>query len=331
MALTSGIGGRRVGPERGARVRGRSRAALGLLLAFLTACASPAPAPGPPPPPPAEPAEATISPLLWRATDPTRGAGAIYLFGSVHVGRPGPLAFDPAIRSAYASAEELVVEVNISSLSAREIATRAFEYVMLPPGETLRDRVAPSTFAALERRLAESGLAVEAVESMKPWAVTTMLAMAQFSEAGLHEEYGIDRHFISEATGDRPIRGLETLESQWRTFDDLSPEIQEMMLVDTLSRMDDDPGAMIDAWARGDEAALTRIVFGPLDADSAYAPFYDAIFFRRNEDMAASLVALSGDGKDRFVVLGTGHMLGPRGIPALLEERGFRVELVGRR
>ena len=43
---------------------------------------------------------------------------------------------------------------------------------------------------------------------------------------------------------------------------------------------------------------------------------------------------LTGDGKTRLVVLGAGHMLGSRGIPAQLAERGYRVrriEVVGDR
>jgi len=324
MALSSGIGGNRCEPEQRRRVRGAAIAWLlrwCLLGAAVVACGTPAPVP----------ANLPATPLLWRATDAARGTGAIYLFGSVHVGRPDSLALGPAIRRAYESAEELVVEIDLSTLTPSEMVARAFEYVMLPPGETLRDRISPATFAALEERLRESQLSIEAVERLKPWAVTTMLAMAQFSEAGLEEEYGVDRYFIARAAGERPIRGLETLESQWKVFDSLAPEVQEMMLADTLARMDEDAGALIDAWVRGDEAALTRILFEPLEMAPQYAPFYEAVFFARNESMTDKLVSLSGDGKDRFVVLGTGHMLGPRGIPALLAARGFRVERVSGR
>ena len=41
--------------------------------------------------------------------------------------------------------------------------------------------------------------------------------------------------------------------------------------------------------------------------------------------MTAQLAEFLGDGKTRFVVLGAGHMLGSRGIPTQLAERGFRV------
>jgi uncharacterized protein YbaP (TraB family) len=88
---------------------------------------------------------------------------------------------------------------------------------------------------------------------------------------------------------------------------------------------------LVDAWERGDEVVLTRLLFGSLEEHPEFADFYEAVFFTRNETMAAQLAALRGDGKQRFVVLGIGHMLGLRGIPALLASRGFRVQRIGGR
>ena len=45
--------------------------------------------------------------------------------------------------------------------------------------------------------------------------------------------------------------------------------------------------------------------------------------------MANRLAELGGDGKTRFVVLGAGHLVGDRGLPALLSRRGYRVSRVG--
>ena len=56
--------------------------------------------------------------------------------------------------------------------------------------------------------------------------------------------------------------------------------------------------------------------------------FYASFFWQRNAAMTARLVELARDGQTRFVVLGAGHMLGAKGIPALLAQRGFVVERV---
>ena len=49
----------------------------------------------------------------------------------------------------------------------------------------------------------------------------------------------------------------------------------------------------------------------------------------RNGPMAERLDALHREGKGKlFAAVGTLHMIGPQGLPALLRERGFTVERV---
>ncbi len=79
-----------------------------------------------------------------------------------------------------------------------------------------------------------------------------------------------------------------------------------------------------NAWRRGDDEALARILLGRID-DPEFAEFYERSLFDRSQRMADRIAALSGDGKTRLVVVGAAHMLGDRGIPALLLARGFEV------
>jgi uncharacterized protein YbaP (TraB family) len=46
----------------------------------------------------------------------------------------------------------------------------------------------------------------------------------------------------------------------------------------------------------------------------------------RNPGLAASIDALHLGGKRVFAAVGSLHMIGPRGLPALLARRGYRVE-----
>ena len=280
------------------------------------------------------PPGARATPLLWRASGPVEDDGFFFLLGSIHVGRPAGVDFGVQAAEAFAACDELVVEVDLSTLTAEEIVEQTARHVLLPDGQTLRGTLSDETYALLEAHLTSRGTPMAAVDRLKPWAVSTFLSMLEFEAAGLLGDYGVDKHFIERAAGRRPIRGLETLQSQLELLDGLSPTIQDLMLADALLRMEDvapESAELVGAWERGDEAVLMRLLFGSLEEHPELADFYEAVFFARNEAMADQLAALLGDGKRRFVVLGVGHMVGPRGIPGLLASRGLRVQRIGGR
>ncbi len=308
------------------RVRGRLRAALVALLVFSglqLACSAP---------PFAAREPRQLAPLAWRAEGPRAGDGSLFLLGSIHLGRSEGLDFGPAVEAAYATSDELVVEVDLSLLSEQEIVAQSARFLVLPEGRMLRDELAPETWAKLEAYVRSRGVEIAAVERMKAWAVAMVIAVMEFEAAGMQAEFGVDRHFIADAAeAQRPIRGLETLQSQLEALDGLSPRVQELMLEDALARIEDDPSTLVTAWESGDEEGLARQLLGPLETNPEFAEFYEVLFYRRNEEMTAQLAQLVRDGRRRFVVLGAAHMLDERGIPALLRTRGFRVERVSGR
>jgi uncharacterized protein YbaP (TraB family) len=55
---------------------------------------------------------------------------------------------------------------------------------------------------------------------------------------------------------------------------------------------------------------------------------YEHLVYRRNEQMAERLFQIGIDGKLRFVEVGILHLIGSRGIPALLGQRGYRISRV---
>jgi uncharacterized protein YbaP (TraB family) len=229
--------------------------ALLVSLSLQAGCAASGPDVGQTAPASAAGPEARATPLLWRASGPGPGEGSFFLLGSIHVGHAGGVDVGAETDEAFAASDELVVEVDLSALTAEEIAEQTARRVMLPNGQTLREMLSDETYALLEAHLGAQGTPMAAVDHLKPWAVSTFLAMLEFEEAGLRADYGVDKQFIERAVGRRPVRGLETLESQLALLDGLPPEIQEMMLADALLRMEDvkaESAKLVDAWERGD-------------------------------------------------------------------------------
>jgi len=272
----------------------------------------------------------TSAPLMWRAQQRVEAGGVLYLLGSVHFEIENAPQLPREIEAAYARSDELVVEVDLSDVAGLEAGAGLAARGRLEPPTQLADVLSPSTLEQLKRYLDERGFPFSLVEGMKPWYVTSLLIVAELQDAGYDAAYGVDRQFIERSSG-KPIVALETAAEQWDLLDRLPLQVQESMLRDALDRSPQFDGAtdqLIEAWRQGDERALHELVFRPLAEGGDFELFYDVIFFQRNEVMGRRLAELARDGKTRFAVLGAGHMLGPRGIPALLCDRGFEVRRV---
>jgi uncharacterized protein YbaP (TraB family) len=293
-------------------------------LALAAACATP-----PPPAPPAASPEPAVTPTLWSAQPDGAREPLFYLLGSIHVGDPRMHDLGEEVERAYRRAEELVVEADVSRVDLSEARLMMQRYGGIPAPERLRDRISPATWDLLQEYLAQQQLPADAFDSIAPWLVATSIAVVQFRALGFREELGVDRLFTERATADRlPIVELESAEQQFALFGNLSPELQDLMLRDTLERTREVPNEatlLMEAWARGDDAELEAIALGPLERAPEFEPFYERVLFERNERMAARLAQLALDGRVRLVVIGAGHMLGQRGIPSLLAARGFEI------
>ena len=82
-----------------------------------------------------------------------------------------------------------------------------------------------------------------------------------------------------------------------------------------------------EVWTDGDYAELSRYERW---CDCMRTPAERAAMKRllddRNPALAAAIDALHAGGKQVFAAVGSLHMIGPSGLPALLRQRGYKVE-----
>src|SRR5690606_24862456 len=118
------------------------------------------------------PRGAIPGPALWQLADEDT---TIYLFGTVHALPKDKDWFDSRIERAFASADELVTEVDISDVAASgEALQRAG---MLPEGQTLRGLMTPENRMEYEAALVALGLPVEALDRLEPWFAAMTLSL----------------------------------------------------------------------------------------------------------------------------------------------------------
>ncbi len=301
------------------------RSVLGLLLVVLLsgslACATPSP-----------PVQSEASAEPWFFWETEHDGARLALLGSVHIGDGRRLHLDPAVYEALTAADELVVEVDMDRLPEREALAIMERHGLLPPGETLTDRLDPELYDRAVVAMLGHGFPRSMTDRMRPWFIAQMITYMEFQAAGYDPSNGVDLHFLRVARRQgTPVTTLETFDEQLAMLAELPPDLQLEMLEESLDDAAHFMGLvreMFEAWENGDEQALLELFAGEVDADPRRGPLYERILFDRNHTMTARLVELCRDGRSRFAVVGVGHLIGPRGIPALLAAQGFEVRRV---
>lgn len=263
-------------------------------------------------------------PALWVVADADT---KVYLFGTVHMLKPGLGWFDEAVRDAFDASDALVLELVMPP--AEEMQALVEELGMAAAGTPLPETLPPEDAARLRSALTDAGLPADALDRADPWLAATTLTTLPLRELGYAEADGAER-VLAEAAAQagKPVRGLETAREQLRLFDGLPPAAQRQLLHDTLADLPQ-LGAtierMIGAWSRGDADALAAM----LNEDLAHAPaLAEALLVRRNRAWADWIARRMAQPGTVFVAVGAGHLAGPASVQAELARRGMRVERV---
>ena len=263
--------------------------------------------------------------FLWKAT---LGETTIHLLGSVHVGSSDMYPLAPVITAAYEASRTLVVEVNADEKRLAAAAKKMLQLASYNDGTTLQDHISEKTWDKLSRTAARKNLNLEALKTQKPWAITLALAGLMIRDSGFSPKLGIDRYFITGARNKKPILELESVDEQMALLSQFSNLEQDKLLWQTLKDLDQGPQHfrdMLAAWQTGETQKLYELTTQDINADPAHKAIYDSLFTRRNHSMTEKIDQLVRTGDRYFIVVGSGHMVGPEGIIQLLKNKGYEV------
>ena len=143
---------------------------------------------------------------------------------------------------------------------------------------------------------------------------------------GYLPNYGLEAHFLSRL-GDRTLHELETIEQQLGLLASPSMEDQVEMLantVDDMAEIEPMVARMVRAWFLGDDDDLLRLFEQFTAGSDADQRLLEALIYERNVTLAAGIKDLLAKPGTWFVIVGAGHLPGPRGIVALLEAQGIQ-------
>ncbi|MFB9325647.1 TraB/GumN family protein [Paenibacillus aurantiacus] len=262
--------------------------------------------------------------FLWEVKN---GGNTVYLVGSMHIADDSFYPLHPSFEQAFAEADYLGVEVDISKAADQDNQKLIMQLGTYQDGTTLKDHISADTYKQVGEILTKSGLKADALDTFKPWVVETTLATLKSMEAGYQSTVGIDLHFIQKAVERKiPVIELESYESQLNMFDGFSKELQEANLKTTLTNFDQvDEGVdqMAEMWKKGDDAALLELTAKMSENEE----FGKAMLDDRNKGMADKIDGYlkSTEKAEYFIVVGAAHYLGDTGIVKLLQDKGYTV------
>ena len=253
--------------------------------------------------------------------------GAIYLVGSVHLLTKDFYPLHAALQAAYKDSDLLVEEVDIAEMTGPGSQMAMLQKGMQPSSSPLEKALSPATLALLQKKAVELNLPIDALKQFKPWMIALTIEAMQWQKAGFDPKFGLDMHFFEQAKKDnKPVQGLETVEYQIARFDEMSPELQDHLLSETLKEMDTEQQSMsrlIEAWRTGDAPAVEKIVLKDLQQEPQ---LYQRLLVERNKNWMPKIEALFARRARALVVVGAAHLVGPDGLLAMLRSKGFKIE-----
>ena len=259
---------------------------------------------------------------VWKVTSAT--GNVLYLAGSIHALQSTDYPLPSAYNRAFDASERLVCEVDPKALEkSSKGVIKAGEY---PKGDSLKNHVDPRTYDYLRRLFKLMEVPETTFSRYRPWFLSLMLQAPALH--GMSETLGVEEFLTRRARANaKPVLGLESAREHAEIFLGLSDRQSEAMLLIMFIPAERGSGsagdALADAWRRGDADTETRIF---IEGFRDFPSLADRLLTNRNRKWIPKIEGYLRSGKTYFVVAGAAHMGGPTGVPALLRERGYRIE-----
>ena len=260
--------------------------------------------------------------LLWQVEGRN---STVYLFGSIHVGKPDFYPLHEQIESAYHGADHIVFEVDPRAAASPEVAIQIQTRGLLPGGTSLRDVLSEETLNQLVMTLTGLGLPADNFMNYQPWFLTLLLNNMQMASLGYAPSQGIEAYLIRHKPDLTDVLELESIQEQISFLQELNGE---SYLAYTLLGFEDAKetiNEMINAWKCGDQEDLDRIIFTETEEAAGEDPemevLFERMFYDRNMTMASGVRGFLDTGSGKyFVVVGAGHLIGERSVIDLLDD-----------
>jgi uncharacterized protein YbaP (TraB family) len=287
------------------------------------------------PPPPAAPTQEQIQNalshakdrgFLWRISKDGRDS---YLYGTIHVAKFEWMFPGPTVRDAVMGSDVLALEMDMLDPEIRSGMSQGMATLSSPNNETLP----PALKERLRKQADASCLPYDRIATYPGELQLITITLMKARLDGLESAYAVDAVLAGMGhAAKKQVLSLETPASQLATLK-LDDERTAMRYIEkSLEEMESGQDReqlrhIAKIWNESDNDDLARYEEWCDCMDTPeQRKFMHKLLDERNPALADKIDAQHSSGKNVFAAVGSLHMFGDVGLPALMAQRGYRVE-----
>lgn len=260
--------------------------------------------------------------FLWQIA---KGNHVSWLYGTMHVGKQDWFIPGPQVMSALQRSDTVALEMDPADPDVQQKMN-----VLMQTGA---GQIPKNLKPELKKLMDEVCFPGQAMDMMHPVFLLTTIELLSLRTEGLEASYGVEQILSPLAHQlNKKIIALETPESQVHTLLGDHPDIidtQELSeAIDYLAsrKSQQQTLRMVDDWANSnlDDMEQFESWCDCLNTDAQREEMH-RLLDDRNPAMADAVDALHAQGNAVFVAVGSLHMVGKIGLPALLKAKGYSV------
>jgi uncharacterized protein len=242
-----------------------------------------------------------------------------FLFGTVHMIADTAYYFPAKLDKTLGKADQLVLEIdNIGDRA------KAQKMLLLDSGNVFDQFTPEQADSIVQWGSSLLGMKPEAFKKsfsgMKPFVLVQIGVQAMMNAHS--KSYEMD--LISKAgVNKQPVRGLESMESQFAIFDNLKPEVLTEMIMEGIRHPEkaaETQQQMVALYVAKDVEGLAKLIVESEDiAGSA-----EELLYRRNRNWIPVMTDYMKT-QSCFFAVGAGHLGGDQGVIQLLKDAGYTV------
>lgn len=269
--------------------------------------------------------------FFYRAT---KNDSAIYLLGSMHMGRANEPAYPEKI---YAALKESRIFILEGEVRKEKIRTPDMTMVYLPDGETISEKLTAAEIARFDKICDMVKIQRRSVDIFDPLFVEFMFGYKLAAREGFSVDFGTEHHLLRRlALLSEPERP-EII--AWENSEEVLSLLHKVPYKKQFHRFrsflryatkvtDGNIPQMQSLWRRGDGEELWRI-YNYADPELGVDEIFNQVFiYDRNARMARQLTELAENRQKRgpfFLVTGALHLVGDKSIQSYLEKAGYKI------